>query len=142
VQFYPSRSILLSFGGLFSIVAGMRSSRRARTTLLVRGIQPALAAAFGTQGKMAARSIPASISRTGVAAAALVVAVSTTVGIGIMVDSFRRTVSDWLDQSLRSDIYVSSAEDRRDPERVPLPPDLIEGVSSAPGSTRSHSSAE
>ncbi|MBP2688503.1 MAG: transporter rane protein, partial [Deltaproteobacteria bacterium] len=133
VQLYPSRSIPLSFGGLFSIVAGYALLAPGATTLLVRGIQPLVAAAFGTQGRMAARSIPASISRTGVAAAALVVAVSTTVGIGIMIDSFRRTVSDWLDQSLRADIYVSSAEDRRGPERIPLPPDLIEGVSTAPG---------
>jgi putative ABC transport system permease protein len=133
VQLYPSRSIPLSFGGLFSIVAGYALLAPWATTLLVRGIQPVLAFAFGTQGSMAARSIPASISRTGVAAAALVVAVSTTVGIGIMIDSFRRTVSDWLDQSLRSDIYVSSAEDRRSPGQAPLPPDLIEGVSSAPG---------
>ena len=133
VQLVPSRSIPLSFGGLFSIVAGYALLAPGATTLLVRGIQPALAFAFGTQGTMAARSIPASISRTGVAAAALVVAVATTVGIGIMIDSFRRTVSDWLDHSLRSDIYVSSVEDRRGPERTPLPPDLIEGVSSAPG---------
>ncbi|MGZ8440700.1 MAG: FtsX-like permease family protein [Candidatus Deferrimicrobiaceae bacterium] len=133
VQLYPSRSIPLSFGGLFFIVAGYALLAPGATTLLVRGIRPVLAAAFGTQGTMAARSIPASISRTGVAAAALVVAVSTTVGIGIMIDSFRRTVSDWLDQSLRSDIYVSSAEDRRGLDRTPLPPDLIEDVSSSPG---------
>jgi len=133
MQLYPSRSIPLSFGGLFSIVAGYALLAPGATTLLVRGIRPILGFAFGTQGSMAARSIPASISRTGVAAAALVVAVSTTVGIGIMIDSFRRTVSDWLDQSLRSDIYVSSAEDRRGPGQPPLPPDLIEGVSSAPG---------
>jgi putative ABC transport system permease protein len=133
VQLYPSRNIPLSFGGLFFIVAGYALLAPGAATLLVRGIQPALSAAFGTQGTMAARSIPASISRTGVAAAALVVAVSTTVGIGIMIDSFRRTVSDWLDQSLRSDIYVSSVEDRRGPDRTPLPPDLVEGVSSAPG---------
>ncbi len=133
VQLYPSRSIPLSFGGLFSIVAGYALLVPGATTLLVRGIQPAASLAFGTQGKMAARSIPASISRTGVAAAALVVAVATTVGIGIMIDSFRRTVSDWLDHSLRSDIYVSSAFDRRGPDRMHLPPDLIEDISSAPG---------
>jgi len=133
VQLYPSRSIPLSFGGLFSIVAGYALLSPGATSLLARGIQPVLAFAFGTPGKMAARSIPASISRTGVAAAALVVAVSTTVGIGIMIDSFRRTVSDWLDQSLRSDIYVSSVEDRKGPDRTHLPPDLVEGVSSAPG---------
>jgi putative ABC transport system permease protein len=133
VQLYPSRSIPLSFGGLFSIVAGYALLAPGATTLLVRGIQPALGFAFGTPGKMAARSIPASISRTGVATAALVVAVATTVGIGIMIDSFRRTVSDWLDHSLRSDIYVSSAFGRSGPDRTHLPPDLIQGVSSAPG---------
>jgi putative ABC transport system permease protein len=133
VQLYPSRSIPLSFGGLFCIVSGYALLAPGGATLMIRGIQPVLAAAFGTQGTMAARSIPASISRTGVAAAALVVAVSTTVGIGIMIDSFRRTVSDWLDQSLRSDIYVSSVEGRRGPDQTPLPPDLVKGVSSIPG---------
>jgi putative ABC transport system permease protein len=133
VQLYPSRSILLSFCGLFSIVAGYALITPGASILLVRGIQPILAFALGTLGKMAARSIPASISRTGVATAALVVAVSTTVGIGIMIDSFRRTVSDWLDQSLRADIYVSSGEDRKGPDRTHLPPDLVEAVSSAPG---------
>ncbi|HEU5360033.1 MAG TPA: FtsX-like permease family protein, partial [Candidatus Deferrimicrobiaceae bacterium] len=133
IQIVPSRSIPLSFGGLFSIVAGYALLAPGATTLLVRAIQPAVGFAFGTQGTMAARSIPASISRTGVATAALVVAVATTVGIGIMIDSFRRTVSDWLDHSLRSDIYVSSAEDRRVPDRTHLPPDLIEDVSSVPG---------
>jgi len=133
MQLYPSRSVPLSFGGLFFIVAGYALLTPWASTFLVRGIQPVIALAFGTQGKMAVRSVPASISRTGVAAAALVVAVSTTVGIGIMIDSFRRTVSYWLDQSLRSDIYVSSVEDRKGPDRTPLPPDLVEGVSSAPG---------
>lgn len=133
LQMYPSRSIALSFGGLFIMVAGYALLAPGATILLARGIRPVAAFAFGTQGKMAARSIPASISRTGVAAAALAIAVATTVGIGIMIDSFRRTVTDWLDHSLRSDIYVSSADDRRDPDRTHLPPDLVEDVSSAPG---------
>jgi putative ABC transport system permease protein len=133
LQLYPSRSILLSFCGLFAIVAGYAFVTPGAVTLLARGIQPALACVFGTPGKMAARSIPASISRTGVAAAALVVAVSTTVGIGIMIDSFRRTVSDWLEQTLRGDIYVSSYEDRRGPDRRALPPELVAAVTSTPG---------
>jgi len=132
-QLYPSRSILLSFFGLFLIVAGYALLVPGAVTLLVRAIQPLASLAFGTQGKMAARSVPASISRTGVAAAALVVAVSTTVGIGIMVDSFRRTVEAWLDRSLRADIYVSTGADRRGADRTPLPPDLIAAVSALPG---------
>jgi putative ABC transport system permease protein len=111
LQLYPSRSIPLSFGGLFCIVGGYALLAPGAATLLVRGARPVLSLAFGTQGAMAARSVTTSISRTGVATAALVVAVSTTVGIGIMIGSFRRTVSTWLEQSLRSDIYVSAAED-------------------------------
>ena len=133
LQLYPSRSIPLSFGGLFCIVGGYALLAPGAATLLVRGAQPVLSLVFGTKGKMAARSIPASISRTGVATAALVVAVSTTVGIGIMIGSFRRTVSDWLEQSLRSDLYVSTAEDWGGGYREPLPPDLVDGVSSLPG---------
>jgi putative ABC transport system permease protein len=34
------------------------------------------------------------------------VAIAATVGVGIMIDSFRGTVSDWLQQSLQADVYV------------------------------------
>lgn len=133
VQFHPSRSVLPAFFGLFCLVAGYALVTPGAVALLVRAIQPALALVFGTPGKMAARGVPASISRTGVATAALVVAVSTTVGIGIMIGSFRRTVSDWLDYTLLGDVYVSSYEDRKEPDRRPLPPDLVAAVTSVPG---------
>jgi len=55
---------------------------------------------------MAARGVVTSLSRTGVAIAALMVAVAATVGVGLMIDSFRGTVEDWLTQSLQADIYV------------------------------------
>lgn len=133
VQFYPSRSVLPAFFGLFCLVAGYALATPGAVALLVRAIRPALAFLFGTPGKMTARSVPASISRTGVATAALVVAVSATVGIGIMIDSFRRTVSEWLDYTLLGDVYVSSFGDRKEPDRRPLPPDLVASITSAPG---------
>jgi putative ABC transport system permease protein len=57
--------------------------------------------------RMAVRGINAGISRTGMAIAALTVAVSVTVGVGIMVSSFRETVQLWLQESLVGDIYVA-----------------------------------
>jgi putative ABC transport system permease protein len=36
-----------------------------------------------------------------------VIAVSVTVGIGVMIDSFRQTVSRWLEHTLQDDIYVT-----------------------------------
>ena len=61
----------------------------------------------GTLGPLAARSLAAGLSRTAVAVAALTVAVATTVGVGVMVDSFRTTVSQWLEDRLQADVYVS-----------------------------------
>jgi putative ABC transport system permease protein len=34
------------------------------------------------------------------------VAVAATIGVGLMIDSFRGTVEDWLTQSLQADVYV------------------------------------
>jgi putative ABC transport system permease protein len=71
-------------------------------------LRPLLGRLFGLLGRMAARDAVASLSRTSVAIAALMVAVSVTIGVGIMVGSFRQTVVTWLDQSLLADIYVSA----------------------------------
>ncbi|MGZ5045519.1 MAG: ABC transporter permease, partial [Methylobacter sp.] len=46
-------------------------------------------------------------SRTGIAIAALMIAVSATIGMDLMISSFRQTVADWVQTSLRADLYVS-----------------------------------
>jgi putative ABC transport system permease protein len=43
-----------------------------------------------------------------VAIAALTVAVSVTIGVSVMIDSFRDTVAGWLDATLRADLFVSA----------------------------------
>jgi len=64
----------------------------------------------GAMGQYPLRSLGASLSRTAVAIAALVIAVSATAGVGIMIGSFRVSVSDWLEQSLQADIYLRDAQ--------------------------------
>jgi putative ABC transport system permease protein len=49
------------------------------------------------------------VARTGVAVAALMVAVSVTIGVTTMIASFRATVTEWLALALRADIYVGGA---------------------------------
>lgn len=61
----------------------------------------------GLPAVLAARGIGASISRTGIATAALTVAIAAAVGVGIMIESFRGSLIAWLETTLRSDIYVS-----------------------------------
>ena len=59
-------------------------------------------------GVMALRNARSAINRTSLAVAALCVAVSVTVGVGVMVGSFRGTVILWLEQSLPGDIQLIS----------------------------------
>ena len=56
--------------------------------------------------QLAVSGISASLSRTGVAIVALAIAVSATIGVSVMVDSFRGSVSAWLTQTLQADLYV------------------------------------
>lgn len=55
-------------------------------------------------------SVEASISRIGAAQAALVVALAATIGVALMIGSFRVAVAQWLESTLRADIYVRPAD--------------------------------
>ncbi len=59
--------------------------------------------------RMALRNIQNGLNRTGMAVAALTVAISVTIGVGIMVNSFRNTVIIWLEQSFAGDIEITGA---------------------------------
>jgi putative ABC transport system permease protein len=88
----------------------------------------------GLLGRMAARGVAASLSRTGVAAAALVVAVSTTVGVDLMVRSFRATLQNWLEVTLQADLYLAgSSGNARGLTNRPLPDGLAEKIAVLPG---------
>jgi putative ABC transport system permease protein len=60
--------------------------------------------------RMALRNILNGLNRTGMAVAALTVAISVTIGVGVMVDSFRNTVIIWLEQSFAGDIEITGAD--------------------------------
>ena len=71
-----------------------------------RLVRPLAGRLFGVLGRMAAGGIAAALSRTAVAVAALMIALAATVGVGVMVDSFRQTVVTWLSYSLQADIFI------------------------------------
>ena len=126
-----------SFVGLFSLILGYALLVPAGVVLLARLLRPLLGALFGAIGRMAARGVQVSLSRTGVATAALVVAVSATIGVGIMVGSFRLTVQHWLGSWLQADYYLTSAAAGDARKRPPLDPALVDRLSRIPGATAS-----
>ena len=87
---------------------------------VISGITAPLADRLGgTSGRMAVAGIAAGLSRTGVAIVALAVAVSATIGVSVMVDSFRGSVSAWLQQTLQADVYTGlERSGAMDPELI------------------------
>ncbi len=132
----PSKSLPLSFAALFALISGYALAVPGMTVLVLRGVQAPLDRVAGVLGRMAARDLRASLSRTGVATAALVVAVSATVGVGIMIGSFRLTVEQWLASYLRADIYVTTPSAGFEPGRTPLPTELVQRIAATPGVER------
>jgi putative ABC transport system permease protein len=100
------QSIIASYAALLCLLVGAALLAPMAVMALAKGFRPLLGRLFGVVGRMAARGVVTSLSRTGVAIAALMVAVAATVGVGLMIDSFRGTVEDWLTQSLQADVYV------------------------------------
>ena len=104
------RSVLLGFAGLFCIIVAGALLVPIGTTWLMRLAEPVAERAFGIPGSLAVRGVAASLSRTGVAAAALSVAVATVIGVGLMIGSFRVSLAQWLDATLIADVYLSVSD--------------------------------
>jgi putative ABC transport system permease protein len=133
VLLMPGKSILLGFVGLTGLQVGSALLAPVFGTFLLALVRPLLGRSFGILGQLAARGIVASLSRTGVAMAALTLAISATVGIGIMIDSFRLSVSQWLLTTLQADLYVSIPGSHTGPTNSFLDSGLIEDITSTPG---------
>jgi len=88
---------------------------------------------FGIIGRMSVRSITASLSRTAVAIAALMIALSVTIGVGIMVASLRYAVTAWMDNFLKADIYVSPPGMVYSRSDLIIDPPLVERLCKTPG---------
>ena len=103
------RNLVGGFAGLFSLIIGYSLL----TPLAVLGLGwlgGPLARRAGLLPRLALRGITANLSRSGLAIAALSVAVAAALGVGVMIGSFRATLADWLAYTLRSDLYLDLAE--------------------------------
>ncbi|MEE8522349.1 MAG: FtsX-like permease family protein [Thermoanaerobaculia bacterium] len=129
----PSKSLPLSFAAVFVFVLGCAGLVPAATLAGARLLEPLAAKAFGILGAMAARSVAATLSRTGVAVAALVIAVAMTIGVSIMVRSFRATLIDWLQVTLQADYYVAPADLATRGQGRRLDPRLVAALRRTPG---------
>jgi putative ABC transport system permease protein len=129
----PTNNLVISFGGTFAVVIGFAMLSPLVTIFLTRLALPVSGWLWGALGRMGPRNVANSLSRTAVAVAALMVAVSVTIGVSLMVGSFRSTVVIWLGQVLQGDVYITAPGLLANQTATPIDPDALEALAAWPG---------
>ena len=129
----PSRSVVVGYAGILALILSAAVLTPPAVLVGARVLRPLAERLFGVVGRMAARSVERTLSRTGIAVAALTVAVAATVGVGVMVESFRGTVEGWLTHTLRADVYVQPPGGIARRAESDLDPRVVDLMRSAPG---------
>jgi putative ABC transport system permease protein len=131
------RALWPSFAAVLAVLLGCALLTPAAVRVAGRLLAAPLGAVTGSIGRLAARGLTGHLSRTGVAIAALMLALSVTIGIGLMISSFRLTVERWLSASLPADLYLMSPSAASDGSGTThVRPEWIEAVAGVPGVER------
>src|SRR3984957_2212544 len=88
---------------------------------------------FGVEGLLASRSLSGSLRRTSVLVAALSTAIAMMTSVGIMVGSFRQTVTSWMDNQLQADLYLRPAGAPASDQHPTIPNALADTLARLPG---------
>jgi putative ABC transport system permease protein len=127
VAFTSGRSLYAGFAALFLLLLSAASLTPALLRLSARAAAR-FAGGFSPIARLVFGDVAASLSRTGVAVAALGMALAAMIGVSIMVESFRESLRDWLGTTLRADIYVTApGPGAGRPERK-IDPDLVKAL--------------
>lgn len=128
-----AKSLTIGFIALFCIVAGAALVIPGLTAWLLRILQAPARWTGTLPVRLALRGARASLSRTGVAVTALSIAIATVIGVGVMIESFRGSVSHWLDATLQSDFYLRLAPGVAPQAATALGPEAIATLREMPG---------
>jgi putative ABC transport system permease protein len=129
----PSKSTVPGYLSAFAMVTGFGFLCPLITLWLVK----LLSALLKSQvvALLGVRNISGSLSRTSPAIAALMVSLAMVIGVNLMVRSFRDSVIQWIDQTLRADIYIQPAGRPAQRDEAFLPPEVIRQLRAHPDVT-------
>ena len=100
---------LYGLGAALAVIGGGAALVPVLLAWLQRVGRGALVRSFKVEGMLAHANLSAAVGRLTVSVAALVVSLAMLAAISIMIGSFRDTVTYWVGQTLRADLFVSAA---------------------------------
>ncbi|MBM4313587.1 MAG: FtsX-like permease family protein [Deltaproteobacteria bacterium] len=122
-----SLHVYVGFAGAFAFLSGASLFTGLAIVLSAPVLNPLFSRAMGLSGKIAVRNIRENLDRTSVAVAAFMIALSLSIGLGAMIDSFRQSVVWWMNSQLLGELYISTKGD------VNVPEDFYEELGAIPG---------
>ncbi|MEJ5202726.1 MAG: FtsX-like permease family protein, partial [Anaerolineales bacterium] len=132
----PAGGLPAGFAGTFLVVLGFALLSALLMVIFLKISVYPLGGLFSFVGRMAPRSLINSLSRTAVAVAALMVAVAVTIAVNLMIDSFRYTVTLWLEATLQGDIYISAPTLTATVPSQPVAREVVDVVEDLPVASR------
>jgi len=79
------------------------------------------------------KQLLSSLHRSTIAASALMIAFAMMLGTSIMIDSFRKTVDYWIEQTVRADIYIVPTANMVVRSSEYIPENIVKQITSIPG---------
>lgn len=131
VIFLVLPGLIAAFIGLFLMILACALGTPGCVVMLVH-LNQMLTRWSGPLLRMATRDVVRHLSRTGVAIAALMIAFATTVGVGIMVDSFRNGVIVWINDLVNADIYIAPPNFENGDYSTPVKPVVLKTLKDIP----------
>jgi len=93
-----------------------------------RLIRPAAERLGGIEGALAADYLRRALNRSSLAIAALMTSLALTIGMNVMVHSFRYTVENWVDDTISADLFIATSNGFDNGRGPGLPPEVIRYV--------------
>ena len=127
-----SQSPNAGFAGICFVVIGFAALCPVVIIVLAALTRSMIGASRLLPERLGLKTASVTLNRTGTATAALMIATAASIGIGIMVTSFRISVSDWLNNALRADLYIADSRFDNQLNKDRIPPAIIEQIKQLP----------
>lgn len=116
--------VYAGFAGAFGLLVGASLLCGTAVDRLGPWLQSGWQRLAGLPGRIAAGNVTGNLGRTAVAVAAFTVALSMSVGLGLMIGSFRTTMVWWMEGQLTGEVYIAPSAE------IDIPLDFYEEVKS------------
>ena len=125
---------ILGFAAAFLVIIGFAFLVPAAMLLAGKFFQAAARLSpRGTALRLASRNLVRAMHRNSLTVAALMAAIAMTVGVSVMIYSFRASVGTWIDRTIQADLFLTLAANEQAGFHAELPPELISWIAAQPG---------